>query len=259
MKKLNAAERQAQIVELLSNNKTMKIVDLANHFNVSRETIRRDLIVLNEIGAAKKWFGGAISTQEKQDFSIQEIDKKIKINATSKMQICQKALELIPPQAVIFLDNGSTTLYMAKLLKNLSGHIIITTSIPVINTCINSSNKLIICGGVIDPLIVSTIGSSSVDFLKQIKTDVAILGSSGFKMNNGPTGNNFEYSQIKKTAIKNAQTSIVLADSSKATYSSLIQYVDWDEIDYLVTNSDINPDIREKIESKTNIIYANKQ
>lgn len=258
MKKLSAAERQAQIVNLLSDRRTMKIVDLATYFNVSRETIRRDLIVLNETGAAKKWFGGAISTQEKQDFSILELDKKIEINATAKMHICQKALELIPPQAVIFLDNGSTTLYMAKLLKHLSGYTIITTSIPIINTCINSSNKLIICGGVIDSLIMSVMGAPSVDFLKHLKTDVAILGSSGFKLNDGPTGNNFEYSQIKKTAIKNAQTSIVLADSSKASYSSLIQYADWNEIDYLVTNSDIDSDIRKKIESKTNVIFANE-
>lgn len=256
MKKLNAAERQAQIVDLLSDNKTMKIIDLANYFNVSRETIRRDLIVLNETGAAKKWFGGAISTQEKQDFSIMELDKKIEMNATAKMHICQKALELIPPKSVIFIDNGSTTLYMARLLKHLSGYTIITTSIPVINTCINSSNKLIICGGVVDSLIMSAMGAPTVDFLKHLKTDVAVLGSSGFKLNDGPTGNNFEYSHIKKTAIRNAQTSIVLADSSKATYSSLIQYADWKEIDYLVTDTGLDQEIGKKIESKTNVIFA---
>lgn len=256
MKKSSAAERQAQIVDLLSINGTMKIVDLANHLNVSRETIRRDLIELSETGAVKKWFGGAISTQEKQDFSILELNKKMKINATAKMQICQKVLDLIPPQSVIFVDNGSTTLWLARYLKQLSGYTIITTSIPVINTCINSSNKLIITGGVVDPLIMSAMSAPTLDFLKHLKTDVAILGSSGFKLNDGPTGNNFEYSHIKKAVIKNAQTSIVLADSSKATYSSLVQYADWKEIDYLITNSDIDSDIRKKIESKTNVIFA---
>ena len=92
MKRMNASERQNQIVDLLSQNGVMKIMDIADHFNVSRETIRRDLIILEDDNRIKKWFGGVISANEHQDFNIQSIEQKIELNTDVKMEICKKAL-----------------------------------------------------------------------------------------------------------------------------------------------------------------------
>lgn len=279
MKKLSSTERQKQILELLSQNGAMKTLDLSNYFHVSRETMRRDLIALTEQGAIEKWFGGVICSShltqhpsiygdiknwmgvnapedDDKDYSIQVLDEKMELHSDIKMLISQKVLELLPPRATIFVDNGSTTLHLARLLSQLSGYTIITASIPVINACINSSNKLIICGGVVDSLIMSATGTPTVDFLNQLKTDVAIFGSSGFKSNGGPTGNDLDYSQIKKAALRNTQTSIVLADSSKATYSSMIQFAEWKEIDYLITDSALDPAFRNQFAGSTQIILA---
>lgn len=279
MKKLSSAERQKQILELLSQNGAMKTLDLSNYFHVSRETMRRDLIALTEQGAIEKWFGGVICSshlaqhpsvygdiknrmgmnapeEEDKDYSIQVLDEKMELHSDIKMLISQKVLEFLPPRATIFVDNGSTTLHLARLLSQLSGYTIITASIPVINACINSSNKLIICGGVVDSLIMSSTGTPTVEFLNHLKTDVAIFGSSGFKSNGGPTGNDLDYSQIKKAALRNTQTSIVLADSSKATYSSMIQFAEWKEIDYLITDSALDPAFRNQFADSTQIILA---
>lgn len=258
MKKMNARERQNQIVELLSNNGVMKIMDIANHFNVSRETIRRDLISLENDGSIKKWFGGVISAKENQDFNIQSLEQKIELNADVKMKICQKALEFIPPHSDIFLGDGSTVLCLAKLLSQMSGHTIITSSVQVVNACIKSDNKIIMCGGVITPLGMSTIGAPTIDFLKNLKTDISFLGSSGFKLNNGPTGNDFESCNVKTTALNNSQTRILLADSSKATYSSLITFANWSEVDYLITDSNLDPVVQNRIADTTEIIFADK-
>lgn len=279
MKKLSSTERQKQILELLSQNGAMKTLDLSNYFHVSRETMRRDLIALTEQGAIEKWFGGVICSShlaqhpsiygdiknwmgvnapedDDKDYSIQVLDEKMELHSNIKMLISQKVLEFLPPRATIFVDNGSTTLHLARLLSQLSGYTIITASIPVINACINSSNKLIICGGVVDSLIMSATGTPTVDFLNQLKTDVAIFGSSGFKSNGGPTGNDLDYSQIKKAALRNTQTSIVLADSSKASYSSMIQFAEWKEIDYLITDSALDPAFRNQFADSTQIILA---
>lgn len=279
MKKLSSAERQKQILELLSQNGAMKTLDLSNYFHVSRETMRRDLIALTEQGAIEKWFGGVICSshlaqhpsvygdiknrmgmnapeEADKDYSIQVLDEKMELHSDIKMLISQKVLEFLPPRATIFVDNGSTTLHLARLLSQLSGYTIITASIPVINACINSSNKLIICGGVVDSLIMSSTGTPTVEFLNHLKTDVAIFGSSGFKSNGGPTGNDLDYSQIKKAALRNTQTSIVLADSSKATYSSMIQFAEWKEIDYLITDSALDPAFRNQFADSTQIILA---
>ena len=203
MKKTNANQRQAAILELLSKNGAMKTTDLAEHFQVSRETMRLDLLELTNQGLVKKWFGGVICTPPETPDSpgITEttvIDERMTRMPEEKTRICRKALELIPEHATIFLDCGSTNLYLAQQLRSLSGYTIISTSLQIINTLCGSDNKLIICGGVIDTSILSVCGTPALDFLRQLRTDAAIFGSSGFKANSGPTGLASDYSSIKK-------------------------------------------------------------
>ncbi len=278
MKKLTTDERQNQIIELLTQNGAMKIVDLANYFKVSRETIRRDLITLTERGEVKKWYGGVISNRnlarspsvyrdiqqwmgnstqlERLNSQIRLLEEKMQLNADIKMKIAQKALELIPPQSSIFLDNGSTPLFLARLLNQQSGYTIITSSVQVVNTCINSSNSLLICGGAVNPRTLSATGPSAVDFLRKLKTNAAIMGSEGFLSNGGPTGNDLNYSQVKRAALENTDLRIVLADSSKAEYSALARYASWKDIDYLITDSRLNSELKSKISADTKIIFA---
>ena len=221
----------------------MKIIDLANYFHVSRETIRRDLIVLNEAGSIKKWVVPAY------DFETRPVDARMKEREDSKAAICEKAFEILRDRSVLYLDTGSTVLCMAKRLKNSSGHTIITNSIPVIN-------ELIVTVGSINQRVMSVMGAQTISFLECIKIDVAILGSSGFGRHKGPTSNTFEDCQIKTTAIQNAQTSIVLADSSKSTYSSLTQYASWRDIDYLITDSELPEEMQKQLEELTAVIIA---
>ncbi len=263
MKKLTSTQRQQQILELLSDGSAAKTADLAEHFQVSRETIRLDLLELTGQGLVQKWFGGVIRSNpsssvstDTQDDSFPAVHERMNRMPDAKMQICRKALELIPEHATIFIDTGSTTLYFARMLRALSGYTIISTSLQIINTLCGSSNKLIICGGVIDTDIMSASGAPTVEFLQQLRTDVAVFGSSGFKANSGPTGLAFDYSHIKKTALKNTLTSIVLADSSKAGYSSPLQFADWSEIDYLVTDPGMDAASMKAIGIHTKIILA---
>lgn len=261
MKKTNATQRQAAILELLSKNGAMKTADLAEHFQVSRETMRLDLLELTNQGLVKKWFGGVICTPPETPDSpgITEttvIDERMTRMPEEKTRICRKALELIPEHATIFLDCGSTNLYLAQQLRSLSGYTIISTSLQIINTLCGSANKLIICGGVIDTSILSVCGTPALDFLRQLRTDVAIFGSSGFKANSGPTGLASDYSSIKKIALQNTLTSIVLADHTKATYSSPVQFADWSEIDYLVTDPAMDPQALERLGEHTKVIFA---
>ncbi len=253
MARLSVSERRDQIVELLTNNGTLKITDLAKHFQVSRETIRQDLIALNEAGVAKKWFGGAVPMV---DFKIQPVDGRLLSHQEERLKICEKALEYIPEQAIIFLDTGSTALCMAKLLKSRSGCTIITNSIPAINELIGSGNKTIATGGNINSQTMSMTGMQTIELLERLKTNVAILGSSGFERHQGPTTNDFDDGQIKRVVIKNAQTNIVVAGSEKAAYSSLIQYTSWENIDYLITDAEFPKEIAAEIMKRTEVVVA---
>ena len=111
-------------------------------------------------------------------------------------------------------------------------------------------------GGTINPWVMSAMGAQTISFLKCIKVDVAILGSSGFDRHEGPSSNTFDDSQIKQVVIKNAQSSIVVADSRKATYSSFTQYANWKEIDHLITDDGISPELVQRLSEFTDVILV---
>ena len=256
MAKLSAAERQAQIAELIKENGTMKVADLAERFEVSGETIRRDLKALSSAGVAKKWFNGTFVSH---DFSIEPVDTRLSINQDVKMQICREALSLVPDQAVIFIDAGSTTLCFAQLLSQRSGYTVITNSIVAANALSGSGNQIIITGGTLNPSVMNVTGPQTVEFLEHIKVDVSILGSEGFQRHSGPSSNDFADIPIKKLAVQNAMTSIVVADSRKAEFSALMQYADWKEINYFITDENIDKSVLKQIGESTTVIVARQQ
>ena len=233
-----------QIIELLNNNGSMKATELADYFSVSRETIRRDLNTLSENGSIKKGFGGAIAVN---DFTTLPIDSRLLDEHDAKKRIARKALSFIPEHGFIYLDTGSTT---------LSGYTIITNSIPVLTTLIDSKNHLIFLGGECNAEIMCSVGVQVIELLKTLRVDIAFLGSAGFEQHHGPATNAFADGQIKSCAISCAQTSIVLCDSRKAKYSSFQQYASWNEIDHLISDTDFPQEFADKLQEFTNVILV---
>ena len=183
MGKIIAAERQKEILKLLHDNGSVKIGQLAEYFQVSRETIRRDLAYLTEIGAAQRSHGGATSIYE---FGNIPVETRINKNAETKIKLCEKALEFIPSTGVIYLDSGSTIVHLAQLLAKRSGCTIVTSSLSAANVLLNSDNTTIITGGQLNPSNMSIEGFQTTSFISNLKVAVAFLGTNGFEQHNGP-------------------------------------------------------------------------
>ena len=229
MAKLSAIDRQKQLVDLISHQGTMKITELATYFNVSRETIRRDLQELDNSGAVKKWYGAVMPVQ---DFNIPPVEQRMASFHEQKLAICKKALSYVSQRSTIFIDAGSTALTFASLLKETAGHTIITNSMPVVNELVTSQNHLISVGGSVDPF----------------------LGTSGFAEHNGPSSNSLDDVEIKHKIIQNSRLNFVLADSSKASSSSLSQYANWHDIDYLITDNSLPAKIKDQLTAQTEVV-----
>ena len=200
-----------------------------------------------------KRFGGAIAVN---DFTTLPIDSRLLDEHDAKKRIARKALSFIPEHGFIYLDTGSTTLSLALELKNLSGYTIITNSIPVLTTLIDSKNHLIFLGGECNAEIMCSVGVQVIELLKTLRVDIAFLGSAGFEQHHGPATNAFADGQIKSCAISCAQTSIVLCDSRKAKYSSFQQYASWNEIDHLISDTDFPQEFADKLQEFTNVILV---
>lgn len=255
MSKTIAADRRRQITDTLGETGSIKIPDLAQRFGVSKETIRRDLIFLEEKGLLQKSHGGAITT-DNYEFDTIAVEKRIGKNYETKMLICKKALSLLSEQAVVFVDTGSTMHCMAELLCVKTKLTIITNSLSAANVLIKSKNHVILTGGKLNPETMATDGLQTMDFLSRIKVDVAFLGSSGFEQHDGPSGTDFSDIETKRTILKNAKTGIVVADSQKASYSALMQYASWRDIDHFVTDANLPDGFKKKLNEVTNVIFA---
>ncbi len=228
-----AAERRKKIAEILMTNGSIKTVEISKLFGVSTETIRKDLIYLNKIGVAEKKHGGAITPLE---YVTRAVEQRSTENTDVKNSIAKKALEFVPEHGVIFVDGGSTPLHLAKLLNLKSGYTIFTNSLGVANILANSNNTIHVTGGELNSVTKMFKGFGAINFLSKIKISVSFLGSSGFKQHNGPAVVEFEDAEVKKVVIENTSTNIVLVDSTKTKSSALVQYANWQDIDYLITD-----------------------
>ena len=253
MGKLLAKERQKEIIEYINSTGSAKIGELADKFEVTKETIRRDLTHLQEIGATERSHGGATLISS---FRPIPIETRISENSAVKYALCEKGLELIPEQGVIYLDAGSTMQCMAKLLSQKSGYTIVTNSINTTYHLNNGNNVTILTGGQLNPNNMSTEGFQTTNFINTIKVDIAFLGTSGFEQHNGPAVSEFTDAQIKQAIIPQSKIIVVISDSSKAHICSLVQYANWKDIDYFITDKDLPSATYKTLSELTEVILV---
>jgi DeoR family fructose operon transcriptional repressor len=253
MGKLLAKERQNEIIEYVNATGSAKIGDLANRFDVTKETIRRDLNHLQDIGAIERSHGGATPVSS---FAPVPIETRTDENRPLKLALCAKALELIPEKAVIYLDAGSTIQCMAQLLSQKSGYTIVTNSINTAYFLNNGNNTMILTGGQLNPNNMSTEGFQTTNLINSIKVDIAFLGTSGFKGHQGPAVMEFSDAQVKQAIIPQSKIVAVISDSSKAGLCPLVQYASWRDIDYLISDRSLPKDTEKELAELTNIIFA---
>lgn len=253
MKKLLAAERRKQLVEMVNSNGSVRIGELAGLFGVSSETIRKDLIYLNDCGTLKKSFGGAVALSEYRERPVYSRSKE---NADKKALIARRALDFLTAGGVVFIDSGSTVLEAAKQFHAGMDIAVVTNSIAAMNVLANKGIDIHFVGGVFSDVTMATSGLWAVSALCTIKFDVALLGTSGFQSHSGPSVKTFPDAQVKQEVIKNSRKNIVLADSSKFMANAVVQYAQWLEIDALVTDEDAPEEDAKRISEATEIVLA---
>lgn len=254
MKKSFTAERRNEIAQQLLKDGNIKVGELADKFNVSTETIRKDIIYLEEQGLAQKSYGGAIASKGllERPVSVKEIE-----NMDIKSDIALAAMRMIPNNSIILLDAGSTTYALAKLLSLKSDLTIFTNSVNIMNLLCTTNNKVFCFGGQIRGSSKASVGDWAIQELSTIRIDVAFMGTDGFQNFDGPSTASFEESQFKRAIVDHSDKTIVLTDNSKFTNTSLFRVCEWNRIYALITNESNDENyskLKEKIEKQTTFI-----
>lgn len=229
-------KRQYAILEYIYEKKEATVNELSKKFNVSKVTIRKDLIELESKGKIKKNHGGAIPAEH---IMLNEMPyyKKNMTAINEKRKIGQLASKLIQDKQIVIIDNGSTTNEISSFLNDKE-IVVVTNDIRIANKlCGYPSMKIVICGGYIKTPGYAVFGSMAEDLFKHTLADICFLSVDSLDINTGLSYNFLESIAIKKQMIRNSNKVIVLCDSSKIGKQSFAKLCDVDKIDVLITDS----------------------
>jgi len=244
-------ERRAFIEKKLLAEGKIRVSELAELFEVSGETIRKDLLYLEEKGVAKKGYGGAVVAGELLEPSFVEKHKK---NISQKNDIAKRALEFVSDGMIVFLDAGSTVFTFSKMLPIKNNLTVFTNSLGAAQALDDFQIQTHILGGKIRHNSNAIVGGWATRLIREIQADIAFLGTSGFSARGGPCVENFEESEIKKAMIDNANKVVILGDSSKANTHSMIEFARWQDVDALITDGGMDEGLLQSIREQTEVI-----
>jgi DeoR/GlpR family transcriptional regulator of sugar metabolism len=236
-----ANHRRDKILELLQEDGSAKVLELARLFKVTEVTIRQDLEKLDKEGLVVREHGGAflkdIPNQVK-GFMLTHQD-----NLDKKEMIARKALEFIDIGDTIILDSGSTTTEIAKKLKGKKQLTVITNALNIaLMLGAEPGIEVIVTGGEFKPPTLSLTGQKAADFFKGLNVQKLFLATAGISLKAGLTYPSISDLVVKKAMIEAAETRYLVADSSKIGKTALASLGALSLIDYIITD----PDIQEK-------------
>jgi DeoR/GlpR family transcriptional regulator of sugar metabolism len=235
------AERQSRLRELLAERGMSDLESLAAELKVSLSTVRRDVDALVEQGLVNRTHGGVIWIGDRGAPNTRPyaFDQRMEFAVDAKRQIARAARELVQPGETILLDGGTTTFYLAEQLLGQPLQIV-TNSLPIANLFLNDEHaELVLTGGLMYPRYGVLLGPTAESVLATIHTKTMFFSVAG--IHEGSLYNqNLLLVQAEQRMMKQAQRTILLADSEKFGQQALSRLCALGDIDTVVVDSKIS-------------------
>ena len=228
-----ATERQNKIMQLLRENKIVKIADIVEIFDVSYETVRRDIKNLEKNKMIRRVYGGILANEEEEVKSTDEEVISSDMDTYEKSLIGEKAASLVEEGDTILIGMGQTLWEVAKQIKNKRNITVLTNSVYVINELIDSSVNLYILGGHINSRARGAFGQVTCQSLKNYYVDKAFVGAGGV------TDWNAEATELAVAMVEQARQTIFVAQSRKFGKKAFSATFDLNCVNIAVTDSDL--------------------
>ena len=238
-----AIERQQKIKELLKENSRVTIPELVLLFDTSHETIRKDLVYLEQQNALKRIYGGAVSIDSY--FDLQSLAVRKTERVSQKAELCRYAAELLQENDIIAIDEGSTAMEFARVIATQFQHLtVLTHNLEVFRYLSENSNfSLFLCGGKYNKAENAVAGHFAVQMVSQLHTHKAFICPTAVSIKHGITDFGESFIPVQQAYANNTDKVIVLADSLKIESSSLYKIIDTTPEITIVTDSQLDEDI----------------
>lgn len=232
--------RIQEIEKYIRMNKQCKLEHLCEVFNVSMNTIRRDINELAKNGIVEKVYGGVVINDQIE--KKEEALPLYKVEFSEELdKIGEMAASLVNDGDIILIGSGTTTYHMIRYLKDKKNLTVITNNILVITQALNYHNfRLVVLGGDVQRDTYSIVGLDSPDLLQNLNAHKVFIGASGISVDSGATNSAFFEAQIKQAMVKASNQTILLLDHNKFDKVSLYTFLDPQDIDIFITDQKPN-------------------
>ena len=235
-----AEERQQAMAQLVAETGRLSVNEIADRFDVTTETVRRDLSALERIGLVRRVHGGAVPASA---LAVIEagLGERDLANTEAKDKIAEAALDLLPPPgATVLIDAGSTTGRLARQLPRDLRLTVVTHAVPIAARLAGAPNiDLHLLPGRVRATTQAAVGADTVVALERMRADIAFLGTNGLSIGHGLSTPDREEAATKSAMVGAARRVVCLADSSKIGTESPVRFAKLSEVDVLVTDAGI--------------------
>lgn len=237
-----AEERQQAMAQLISRRGRLSVVQLSDEFEVTTETVRRDLSTLDRMGLVRRVHGGAVPAGSLTVIESGVVERD-QANTQAKEAIAQAAVALLPgADSIVVIDAGTTTARFAAALPRDHRMTVVTHAVPVAARLAGLPQiELRLLPGKVRPETHAAVGADTVATLADLRADVAFLATNGLTAGHGLTTPDSDEAATKRAMIACARRTVVLTDSTKIGIETAVRFATLDQVDTIVTDDGIEP------------------
>lgn len=249
-KQMLQEERHQHILRQIGLHAKVRTEDLSRSLRVSADTVRRDLIELEEEGQLRRVHGGAISTDFSSPFQPREVYAQ-----KEKIQIARKALALVRDGMTLLAGGGTVMLELARILpEKLKGTFFTISPLVALEAAQRSTVEVILLSGKVSrPSYVCT-GAAVASQLSELRADLCLMGASGFSLKEGITDDDWDVTQVKKAMLQAAEKTALLCLSEKNEKVHRYTVCPLNGVAYLVTERPASDKQWSKVARHTQIL-----
>ena len=242
-----ANPRQQRLLEAVKRRGSVSVEELAQLLEVTAQTIRRDVATLAEAGLVARFHGGVGMPA----YTVENIAYRQRqaLKPEGKDRIARAVAARIPPGCALFMNIGTTIEAVARALLHHDDLRVVTNNLNVAATLADNPRcEVIVCGGQVRPRDRGIIGEAAVDFIRQFRVDIGLIGISSIESDG--TLRDFDYREVKVAQAIIAQSREVwlAADHSKFTRRAMVQLAHLSQVDVLFTDAPLTPQMQSCLE-----------
>ncbi|GAB2507742.1 DeoR/GlpR family DNA-binding transcription regulator [Nocardiopsis aegyptia] len=243
-----AEERQQVILERARHDGRVDVTGLTSEFDVTYETIRRDLTALERHGVLRRVHGGAIPV-ERLGFEP-TLNVRDSVLTEEKERIAKAALDELPEEGAILLDAGTTTGRLAEQLPTDRELTVVTNSLSIALTLTTRTNiNLMLLGGRLRNRTQATVDAWALRSLSESFVDVAFMAANGISVERGLTTPDTAEAEVKRAMIASSRRALLLADHTKVGNDHFARFAGVEQLDKIITDTGLAAGLADELES----------